>query len=617
MIRCAACLIAGLLLCGWLAAQPLALAQAGRSRYVIYRDPTSPPSVSTAADELQRVIKASTGAELPIVDQPAERMICLGDNASSRAVGLKANELPDDAFRWLTRNGNLYIAGKDLPDDKPPQRGWTSYGTLYGVYDFLERHVGARWLMPGEVGEQIPVRPRLQVPELDLVQQPDFPLRYLVDIGDRRPPGDTGPNLPLQWEMRQKLPTPTFGRKQDHGHAWDDYLKPDDWRAHPEWMAMDDQGKRRDFTARPPGVKYCTTNPELVKAFAAGVINWLDTHPAWRGASISPADGGDFCKCEECLKLVTKDPYGNPSYSVNMLKFYNDVAKIVGEKHPDRPLSGYVYYNYMYPPAEQIKMEPNVWLVMAPLNYYGFGLYKPVYAAEFPKVIEGWLKITPNFVYHNYGTWMRSFNGAPLPTAREILKLEIPTLAKYGAKGADMVGLGAWGIGAPTNYIYAKLMWDAQTDVDATYEEWLRLAYGGAYEPMREMLDLIEERFRARKAAESPKYRGEMYEVNYALAEEVYLPIFPEMERLYTEALAKADTEKQRARIRMFGDNLVQLHWGMTRAGMTLPEAEKSVFYRTDEQYEQFLKDTDYAWWLYRDHGKRHVAPIWKGEWSG
>ncbi len=82
-------------------------------------------------------------------------------------------------------------------------------------------------------------------------------------------------------------------------------------------------------------------------------------------------------------------------------------------------------------------------------------------------------------------------------------------------------------------------------------------------------------------------------------------------------ASAQARTDKQKRRLELCGDNLIQLHWGMTRAGMTWPGADKSVFYRTDEQYAQFLKDTEFAWWLYRDPGKRYTGPIWKGEWSG
>lgn len=103
--------------------------------------------------------------------------------------------------------------------------------------------------------------------------------------------------------------------------------------------------------------------------------------------------------------------------------------------------------------------------------------------------------------------------------------------------------------------------------------------------------------------------------MNYDLIEKVHLPVFAEMERLYQHALAKAETQAQRHRLGMFGANLIMLHYNMRKAGM-LAEAEKSSFYRSDEAYQDFLKETEFSLSLYRDHGKRYTGPIWKGEWS-
>jgi hypothetical protein len=81
------------------------------------------------------------------------------------------------------------------------------------------------------------------VSALDLTDRPDFPFRYLSDIQDRRPGQGKIPNTPREWVFRQKLLWSGEGRRMDHGHAWDEYLKPADWEAHPEWMAMDGSGK--------------------------------------------------------------------------------------------------------------------------------------------------------------------------------------------------------------------------------------------------------------------------------------------------------------------------------------------------------------------------------------
>ncbi len=89
------------------------IADSGQSDWVIYCEPDAPQSVLLAADELQRIVRESTAAKLPIVNDPERPMICLGDNAASRAAGVTADDLPDDGFRIRAVDGNLYIVGAD------------------------------------------------------------------------------------------------------------------------------------------------------------------------------------------------------------------------------------------------------------------------------------------------------------------------------------------------------------------------------------------------------------------------------------------------------------------------------------------------------------------------
>jgi len=594
----------------------LTLVSGGRSAYVIYREAGAPPSVKLAAEEMQRVIRLSTGVEIPIESKPADRMVCLGDNGAAREMGFDVHGLPDDAFLIVTKGSNLYIVGKDTPD--PPRwKGWTSKGTLFGTYEFLERVVGVRWLLPGKWGEEIPKHANLSVPPMAVKESPDFALRLLTNVQEKRPPKDKRPSAAARWLLRHKIVPQTEGRKIQQGHSWDDYVSEEMVKAHPEYLAASARtGNPRIFPRRYKAVKFCTSNEELVRVFTEGVMQSLAKHPWLRCASISPSDGGAFCRCPKCQARVTKDPHGRPSYTLLILDFYNRVARKVRERYPDRLLGGLVYYNYMYPPDKPVKVEPNIYLVWAPLNYYGWGLAKPVYGEEFERVLARWVALTPNFVYHNYSTWMRSLNGAPLPPGLDILKLEIPAAKRQGVWGVDMVGVGAWGYGGPGNYILAEQMWNADVNVDELYREWLQRAYGPGWQAMDRLYMMLEKRMMERKRKETINYFGAQYEVNYELIEEVHLPVFPEMERLYLEALSKVQTEAQRRRLEMFGDNLVMLHYNMRKAGM-LKHPEKSRFYRTDDEYKKFLADTEFSLALYRDHGKRYTGPIWKGEWRG
>ena len=68
----------------------------------------------------------------------------------------------------------------------------------------------------------------------------------------------------------------------------------------------------------------------------------------------------------------------------------------------------------------------------------------------------------------------------------------------------------------------------------------------------------------------------------------IHLPIFPQMEALYLQAMAKCETDAQRKRLAMFGDNLILLHWNLRKAGW-LQDPERSSFYRSDKDFRRFV----------------------------
>lgn len=594
----------------------LRLVDGGVARYSIYHAAEAPASVRRAAAELQRVLRRMTGAELPLVTTPTERMISLGVNEAARRAGIRvAPDDVDDAFVILTKSDSIYIVGQDSPDKPAPPFGWTSRGTLFGTYEFLER-LGVRWLLPGEWGEDVPSRTTLDVPSLEIGERPAFFARTLQDIQDRRPPEDKAPNEAKAWLEHHRLTSIFDGQKLSAGHSWDDYITPEQAAAHPEWLAKDASGKPRTFSKH-NAIKFCTREPALLEAFVAGVNRTLEMRPGMRCASISASDGADFCACSKCAPSITRDPHGRPSYSTLMLEFYDAVARRVAERHPDRLVCGLVYYNYQYPPQAPHKpLSKNLWLAWASLNYYGWGLAKPVYRDEFTRVSAGWCEVTPNMSLSSYSSWMRSYNGAPIPPSRAILTQELPGAHAAGFRGATVMGLGAWGYGGPTNYILAKQLWNPKVDVEALRRDWLERAYGRGWPAMAKLYQLLEARLTARKEKESPIYRGQNYEVNHEVLADVYAPVFAELEKLYLETLAET-TAPQRKRLEMFGENLIRLHHDLHAAGLLTADAEKSTFHRDAEAYRKFLADTEWSYAQYRDQRSRYVVPIWKGEFRG
>lgn len=554
------------------------LAEQGASAYIIYHATSAPASVKQAATELQRVLRLSTGATLPIRTEPAAPMICLGDNPSALAAGIAGEALPYEHFLIRTIGDNLYIAGRDTPDGQNTPWGGFSRGTQFGVFTFLEQALGVRWIMPDTLGEEIPRHARLPLPQLNLRDGPAFEQREM-EI--------TNPPSVNEWALRQKVSARTF---QDDtacsfssltGHSWNEFITPEMRQAHPEWAAI--PGEVGNY-------KFCTRQPEAVKAFTDQATKWLDANPIRHMVSIAPSDGQSFCRCERCRPFIEKDPHGLSSYTPSILDFYNTVARAVARERPGRMVGGIGYGVTAYPPVNPPQLEPNLFIAWAPLNYYGFGLYKPGYREEFERVAAGWRALTPNVGYTNYLHWHRSESGAPYGPALGILKMELPTLHRLGYRTIYEAASSNWAYGGPTNYLLAKLLWNPEADVDALYREWLQIAYGEGRKSMQALYTLLDEAFRDFKIHdESLDFRAGAYEIWGDKIEKIYLPRLDRIEALYREALSLAKEERQRRRLELFGADMIVFHYQLRKAGY-LVDPEKSFFYRTDAQYEEFIQ---------------------------
>jgi len=577
---------------GWLAqarAAGVTLVKAGASKHCIVVAAKAPASVQLAAREIQRVIKASTGAELPIREEAAGPAIYVGGGAAAEKAGIEADKLPFEAHVIRTRGEDIFIVGHDVA---PGQEKWqwrTSEGTLYGACKFLERATGVRWLMPGPEGEDIPKLSDIVVAETNVMVQPGFQYRAIPYVYDKEP-------AVQEWKARQGVHE---RYRIGFGHSWDDHPALSVLKAHPEYLRMRSDGTRDPVPAKKDqAVAFCSSDPGLIRDYAESVIAAFDKSPKASNQSLSPSDGFDGCDCPECMKLTLKDDKGKwnnfggvgKSLTPLILNFYNGIGRIVKEKHPDRIVGGLIYRNYLYPLDTPIQMEPNVMLDVAQLNAYGYKHYKPAREQEFKAFVPEWAKYAKRLGWSDYSTWMRNEFGAVLPPGLGIMKLLYPTLKKHGFMMFHATGHAAWGEGAVTNYLIARLMWNPDADVDAEYKEFLERAYGPeAGAVAAKIYALAEEGLSAYiRAYEKP--RDPDYDVDYECMRQVYAPRIAQFEKLWAEALARKMTPPQRKRLDMLGDVFVVMHFNLRACGLAV-NAEKSPFYKDEAAYRAFLKE--------------------------
>jgi Domain of unknown function (DUF4838) len=562
----------------WIAitAAPAMIVRDGRSAYRIYVAPGAPASVQEAARELRHYIAQATGAELPILTAataPAGPLISLGENAASRAAGLSARSIPLEGYRIASRGGNLFILGPDTLDGEQTPRGGTSAGTRNGVFTFLEAYLNIRWLMPGDAGEDVPHTAALALPRVDRTDRPFFLNRRLPYIQNNDPRVQA-------WQRRQKL---GFSLRLEHSHNWQYVVPPALFDQHPDWFA--EIGGER---VRPVGDRYKleTTNPELVRFYADRAREAFRRDPKLTVFSLSPTDSAGYSESAASRALTEKDAHGRLSVTPLILKFYNDVARLVRPEFPERLLCGYIYADYLYPPAGAApRLEPNLFLVVAPHIDYGYQLFRPRTQEDLRRIMAAWTRVTPKIAFYDLPNQLTQDLGAPLPPGREILRFLFPLLAQQRIQGVYIYGDAAWGYGAVTNYLLARLMWNPRADVDVLFREFCERAYGqAAGRTMERLYDLLD-------AAMKEHYLGDptaSYTLTPAILRDVYVRHWPEIEALFLQAQNAARDPRHQARLAQFGQNVLLMRWYLV-AQRLIPADTRPPLHRSDAQIDQML----------------------------
>jgi hypothetical protein len=346
-----------------------------------------------AAIELQKYVEQASGAKLPVVNegklteaQSKAPKIYIGACKKTLAIA-DVSKLQPEGFVILTKDNDIFIAGRDITDS-----GIVTAGTLYGTYEFLERFLGVRWLMPTKLGEVVPKTATIQISDINIKQEPLLWQRNIRDCHShveygRMPKTISGWGASVEaWEkfFARDITAPWFLHnrigsrvKLEYGHSyngwWDKYHA-----QHPDFFAMQPDGTRINTNTRE---QLCVSNPELWDFVAQERTKELRDNPKQTAVSISMNDDGDntFCMCEKCAAW---DPPGSPklylksksdpgiSLSDRHFKFYNKVAKRVGKQMPDRYLGAYAYWPYKEIPVTVTQLEKNLLI-----GFVGFDTY--------------------------------------------------------------------------------------------------------------------------------------------------------------------------------------------------------------------------------------------------
>ena len=486
--------LAGLAVSG-MSAKDFVLVKDGRSAAAIVTAAAPSENARAAALELQHYVRKISGTELPIASDaspPSGPLILVGPSRLTEQMAeLKipsglTPQLREEGFVLSARADRLVLAGNDAGP---------YYGTRYAVVELLHR-LGVRWFMPGDFGEVVPWARTLSLPQIEVRQRPDFPMRnYWQHHRGRMEEEDT------EWKIHNKMNPQMqkwFGVPGDSSIR--DYMPgPEEFKAHPEWFALQRDGRRDEHMP-------CMTSTGMVAHFVARVK--ADARAGKRYSAFAPDDGMPRCYCDRCQKLANgfdgygandRDPLAEASISNEWFQFVNAILEAVNEEFPDYKIVTNGYANRDIPP-ELLAFNQHSNLVVMFANICACTLH----AYNDPKcwqmrrqgqMLRQWGKLCDKVWIYNYNYTMLVSKFTLTPMVHRVRR-KIPLLKEWGLLGfhdQDEADLALTGL--PTRIVRAALEWDTQTDVDALLDDFYRRWFGRAARPMQAYYDALESAF--------------------------------------------------------------------------------------------------------------------------
>ena len=488
----------------------LTLVEAGEARCAVVLPVKATTALRTAAQDLADALTRIGGVRVPLLDEkdPAARTarvaIILGATADLPAdMSARIRALPPEGFVQRTLGNVIRIVGTDLG-----QGGMALTGTAHGVYDFIERQLGVRWLWPGEGGTVFPQRATITAPALDLEDAPAFAIRKVRNYG-----GVSGPaekpvvsladrvNVGLRALGRPEVATyvakhteatPWFARQRlgqsqrvNFGHAYGDYAERFA-QEHPDWFALQPDGTRTPTTVRP---RLDKENPGLIAQAARDAVRQLDADPLLSIPSLAPNDGGagawDLDAGARALDPVDGLAVTLPirlgglrvalpyvAMSDRMFTYYNRVAEEVQRLRPGTVVGASAYSTYRTPP---LRVVPHPQLAF---TFVGLTYFDEATRQRDRRSWDDWatagnpLMLRPNALYSGHG-----LPGVFVTKLSEDLRHGYQTMMF----GADFDGLTHhWASQGLNYYVLAKLLWNPAADVPSLVDDYCRAGFGPA-----------------------------------------------------------------------------------------------------------------------------------------
>jgi hypothetical protein len=447
------------------------IAENGAAKLPIVVSDKATAEIKARAEDLAGYLGKITGAKFEVKTGSAGPGILVGTiqdfPTPSAAEGLKIYNFYDgkEAFAIRTEGGSVKLLGA------------TEKGVGYATARFLEIF-GCRWFFEGPAWEVVPKASKLTF-NINETDRPEVLSRYFgYPFGQHfeKTDPDSGAAI-ADWWRRNRV-----GKSLNTtvGHCSNEIANrfAKEFDAHPEYWALQGDGKRKPNNPANRYGQHCVTNPDVIKMAIQYAREFFDKNPNADMVGVGPDDCAGWCTCPNCAKL------GNPGN----LAFYlaNQVAKALQQSHPGKYVGLYAYNWHCDPPDFQL--EPNVYveLTTALLLNTKYG---------FDRLLELWPTKCKTFGLYDYWAVYDWIHDA-LPSGRtgnlRYVEKELPRYMKSGIVCLNAESGNSWGSQGLGYYLASRVLWNSSANVDALKADFYDKAFGPAAAAMKTYYERID-----------------------------------------------------------------------------------------------------------------------------
>ncbi len=420
-------------------------------KYVIISGAEAAPSEARVAKELAKYILETTGYEPTVMSDACpvgDYEIIVGKtNREGELYTVCREELGDEGYVIMTAGTKLIIAGGE------------KRGTMYGVYDFLEKYLG--WRFFTLTLEKCYGDDEIDIPEgLMDKKVPLFEYRELDWVCARD----------KHWAVKAKI----NGNYRKFGEDFGGELN---WGG-----AIHSLYHYLDSTMM--GSQPCLSDPKNIESVIQQVGKILEQQPDLDIFEISQNDNQNYCKCERCQQIDEEEG----SHSGTLIRLINALADAFKDKYPKLHFQTFAY-QYTRKPPQKTKPRDNVIIKLCPIECcysHAFNDESCKANVEFKADLEAWNEVVKKVYVWDYSTNYAWFT-APFPNFR-IMRDNIRFFADNSVTGYYPEANYIYPSGEFAelrSYLHAKLMWDpylSDEEYDRHMREFLEAYYGAGWE---------------------------------------------------------------------------------------------------------------------------------------